>query len=107
MQAGEKLVNETFGPNNIRRRTSGTADLHEMDIADGRALASEFSLEVNGFELVAHRTAVKNFFEIEPRMSKLNTRAAALQEFQDFVAAADNGGTNSVNVMLDIASSRP
>jgi hypothetical protein len=25
----------------------------------------------------------------------------ALQEFQDFVAAADNGGANTVNVMLD------
>ncbi len=45
--------------------------------------------------------AVKNFFEIEPRMSKANTRAAALQEFRDFVNAADAGGANSVNVMLD------
>ncbi|WP_193213758.1 hypothetical protein [Luteolibacter marinus] len=45
--------------------------------------------------------AVKNFFEVEPRMSKANTRAAAMQEFQDFVAAADNGGSDSVNVMLD------
>lgn len=45
--------------------------------------------------------AVKNFFEIEPRMSKANTRAAALQEFQNFVAAADSGGVNTVNVMLD------
>jgi hypothetical protein len=35
--------------------------------------------------------AVKNFFEVEPRMSKANTRPAAMQEFQDFVAAADNG----------------
>jgi glycosidase len=45
--------------------------------------------------------AVKNFFEVEPRLSKGNTRAAALAEFQGFVAAADNGGTNSVNIMLD------
>ena len=45
--------------------------------------------------------AVKNFFEIEPRMSKANTRAAAMAEFQAFVNAADNGGTNTVNVMLD------
>lgn len=45
--------------------------------------------------------AVKNFFEVEPRMSRANTRAAAMQEFQDFVAAADNGGTDTVNVMLD------
>ena len=45
--------------------------------------------------------SVKNFFEIEPRMSKANTRAAALAEFQAFVNAADNGGTDTVNVMLD------
>jgi hypothetical protein len=62
---GEKLVNETFGPNNIRRRTTGAADLHEVEISDGRALAAGLSLEVNGFELVAHRTAVKNFFDPE------------------------------------------
>ena len=45
--------------------------------------------------------AVKNFFEIEPRMSKANTRPAAMAEFQGFVNAADNGGTDTVNVMLD------
>jgi hypothetical protein len=47
--------------------------------------------------------AAKNFFEIEPRMSKANTRAAAMTEFQDFVNAADSGGTDSVNVMMDTA----
>lgn len=45
--------------------------------------------------------AVKNFFEIAPQMSKTNTRAAAMAEFRDFVGAADNSGTNTVNVMLD------
>jgi hypothetical protein len=62
---GEKLVNETFGPNNIRRRTSGSAELHEMELVDGRRFASGLSLEVNGFELVEHRTAVKSFFDAE------------------------------------------
>ena len=60
---GEPLVNETFGPNNIRRRTSGTAQLHKVEIADGRALAAELSLERNGFELVEHRSAVRDFFD--------------------------------------------
>jgi hypothetical protein len=58
---GEPLVNQTFGPNNIRRRTSGTAELREVVISDGRNEA--LSLERNGFELVEHRTAVKNFFD--------------------------------------------
>jgi hypothetical protein len=62
---GEKLVNETFGPNNIRRRTTGAAEMREMELVDGRPLASGLSLEVNGFELVAHRTAVKSFFDAE------------------------------------------
>jgi hypothetical protein len=62
---GEKLVNETFGPNNIRRRTSGNTDLQKVEIVDGRLVASQFSLERNGFELVEHRTAVKSFFDPE------------------------------------------
>jgi hypothetical protein len=60
---GEKLVNETFGPNNIRRKTTGTAELHPVEIANGRDEA--LSLERNGFELVRHRTAVKNLFDAD------------------------------------------
>ena len=59
---GEKLVNETFGPNNIRRRTSGTEEVFPMEIEDGRN-RSDFSLDRNGFVLVEHRTAVKDFFD--------------------------------------------
>lgn len=44
--------------------------------------------------------AVKNFFEVNPLMSKANTRAAALLEFTNFVAAADAAG---VSIMLDAA----
>lgn len=44
--------------------------------------------------------AVKNFFEINPLMSKANTRPAALQEFTNFVVAADDAG---VSLMLDAA----
>ena len=42
--------------------------------------------------------AVKNFFQINPLLSKANTRDAALVEFTNFVAAADAKG---LNVMLD------
>jgi hypothetical protein len=61
--SGEPLVNETYGPNNIRRRISGTAEPRVVDIADGRS--GSFSLEENGFELVEHRTAVKDFFDAD------------------------------------------
>ncbi len=42
--------------------------------------------------------AVKNFFQVNPLLSKANTRAAALSEFTNFVAAADAA---NINVMLD------
>jgi hypothetical protein len=58
---GEKLVNETFGPNNIRRRTSGTEELHHLEISSGRG--KPFSLEENGFVFVEHQTAVRDFFD--------------------------------------------
>jgi hypothetical protein len=57
---GEKLVNESFGPGNIRRRRSGTTEGHRMPVRNGRL--HEFTLEANGFMLVEHKTAVKDFF---------------------------------------------
>src|SRR5499426_312801 len=58
---GEKLVNETFGPNNIRRRTSGAHDARLVEIRDGRG--ETFSLDVNGFAVVPHATKVRNFLD--------------------------------------------
>jgi hypothetical protein len=58
---GEKLVNETFGPNNIQRRTSGSDDRHRVEIRDGRL--ETFSLDGNGFALVPHATRVADFLD--------------------------------------------
>lgn len=55
VDTGEKLVNETFGPNNIRRHRTGTQVPRKMEIRNGRAVASGFSLDENGFELVEHK----------------------------------------------------
>lgn len=63
MDTGENLVNETFGPNNIRRRRTGSDDLCKMTIRNGRLLADSFSLEKHGFKLVEHKTKVANFFD--------------------------------------------
>ena len=60
---GEKLVNETFGPNNIRRRNSGTQQLMPMAVSNGRLFAGTLSLEQNGFLLVEHKTKVADFFD--------------------------------------------
>ena len=43
--------------------------------------------------------SVKNFFQVNPLLSKANTRDAAMMEFTNFVAAADAAG---INVMLDV-----
>jgi hypothetical protein len=58
---GEALVNETFGPNNIHRRISGTAERRMVEVNDGRG--GYFALDEHGFELVEHRTAVGDFFD--------------------------------------------
>jgi len=63
VDTGEKLVNETFGPNNIRRRSSGAQEAKKVTIGDGRALAGELSLDRNGFVLVRHPTAMRDFFD--------------------------------------------
>ena len=63
VDTGEKLVNETFGPNNIHRKTSGTQELHPMEVRDGRQ--GKFSLDENGFTFVGHETAVKDFLDPE------------------------------------------
>ncbi len=60
--SGEKLVNETFGPNNIHRRTTGAEDRRRVEIRDGRAAAG-LSLDTSGFVLVEHRSAVRDFFD--------------------------------------------
>src|SRR5438874_10587004 len=59
---GEKLVNETFGPNNIRRRTSGAEQRHRVNIGNARELA-DVSLEANGFVLARHETRMRDFFD--------------------------------------------
>ena len=55
-ETDEKLVNETFGPNNIRRRKTGAQDMRLMPIVDGRNATEELTLERNGFVLVEHKT---------------------------------------------------
>jgi len=66
---GEKLVNETFGPNNIRRRKTGADELKPMTVRNGRPLAGRLSLDEQGFVLVEHKTKVADFFDLEQLQS--------------------------------------
>jgi hypothetical protein len=63
LETGEKLVNETFGPNNIRRRKTGNEETRPMTVHNGREHAGELTLDRSGFVLVEHKTAMKNFFD--------------------------------------------
>src|SRR5258706_612758 len=65
VDTGVKPVNETFGPNNIRRRVSGEHEVRQVTIRNGRPLVEEFDLEVTGFEFVEHRTRVRDFFDLD------------------------------------------
>ena len=64
VDTGEKLVNETFGPNNIRRRKTGTDELKQMTLRNGRLIADRLSLEKQGFVFVQHNTQVRDFFNV-------------------------------------------
>lgn len=63
INSGETLVNETYGPNNIRRRRTGTQELKRVDIHNGRVHLERFSLDETGFVLVEHQTHVTDFFD--------------------------------------------
>jgi hypothetical protein len=65
VDSGEKLVNASFGPNNIRRSRTGTDDRRPMTVTNGRLCLDRFSLEQQGFVFVEHKTQVRDFFDAE------------------------------------------
>ena len=65
VDTGVKPVNETFGPGNVQRRVTGSFEQKPMRVRDGRPLAKAFRIDTHGFELVEHRTGVRDFFDSE------------------------------------------
>jgi hypothetical protein len=63
VDTGQKPVNETFGPGNIRRRNVGLKERRAMPIEDGRPSAGGFTLDTHGFAFVSHPTSMRNFFD--------------------------------------------
>ena len=53
VDTGEKPVNETFGPGNIRRRNSGAKEVRPMQIRDVRLLAAQGGLAARAAEQLA------------------------------------------------------
>ena len=62
---GEKLVSETYGPNNTLVRNAGTDERRRVAVRDARPIAGQLSLDGNGFVLAGHNTAVKDFFDAD------------------------------------------
>lgn len=63
VDTSERLVNETFGPNNISRRRTGKHELKRVTVRNGRLLANKLSLDEQGFVFVEHKTKVTDFFD--------------------------------------------
>jgi hypothetical protein len=61
---GEKIFTQTMNESGVADiRAGGTQDPHRVTIRNGRPLASEFSLDREGFRFVGHDTKVKDFFD--------------------------------------------
>lgn len=52
-----------FDPPPGEPKSTNLPEPHQVPIFDGRLLAKDFSLDREGFELVRHPTAVKNFYD--------------------------------------------
>ena len=99
VDTGETLVNETFGPNNIRRRSTGEHEAKKVTIEDGRKHA--LSLDGNGFVLVRHPTAMRDFFDADelkrvyyPEMERLVRDASGAKRavmFDHTLRSGDEG----------------
>jgi hypothetical protein len=78
LDTGEKLVNETFGPNNIRRRTTGRYEQKMMPIRNARPLRASLELDRQGFVLVDHPTQMRDFFDAEELQRVYHAEAVEL-----------------------------
>ena len=61
----ERPRNYTFDPPAGVPRTNAEHEAHAVKIRDARPIAGHVSLDANGFALLQHRSAVKDFFDDE------------------------------------------
>jgi hypothetical protein len=82
---GQKLVNETFGSDDLSRRREGTLDPRPMSLENGRPIADSFKLEEAGFVFVEHKTAMQNFFD------KAELESVYYREVEDLIKRESGG----------------
>ena len=61
----ERPRNYTFEPPAGVPRSNTNHEAHKVAIHDARPVAGEVSLDANGFALVGHKSAVRDFFDDE------------------------------------------
>lgn len=61
----EKPINYAYDPPPGTPQRSAAPDVHTVPIYDGRAIASEFALDREGFALANYQTAVRDFYDEE------------------------------------------
>ena len=64
VNTGEKLINETFTTGADARLNTGTYEQRRVSIQNGRVALTPLSLEITGFQLIEHRSAVTNFLDL-------------------------------------------
>ena len=90
VDTGVKPVNATGGQDGLMRTTTGKFVRHVVPIHDGRKSVERFSVDTSGFELVAHPTKVKDFFD------KDELRAVYYAEMERLIA--ERSGAKRVHV---------
>ena len=76
----ERPRNYTYDPPAGVPRSNSASETHKLSIHDARALASEISLDAEGFAIVPHRSAVRDFYDDE------EVRRVYYPEAQRFIA---------------------
>src|ERR1700761_139607 len=60
---GETPYTYTGGPGSTEVRSSGTADVRNVTIHNGRLVKEGFALERSGFHFIRHDTQMRDFFD--------------------------------------------
>lgn len=63
VDTGEKPVSATYGPASTLHTHTGTYQDHTVRIDDARRMGEAFSLDIEGFRLARHDTAVADFYD--------------------------------------------
>ena len=62
---GRPLIANVYQPGESHDKRSGTFEWHDVEIHDGRLIAAQLDLDRQGYQLIRHASAVKNWYDAE------------------------------------------